>query len=145
MNTKKQSFSGPAGEHLVLGELLRRGYEAYLAHGETQKGWDLVSLRESGKNIRVQVKSIDWPHEFAVNGNFESGFDVLVVVLHNRENYPRYLIIPQQDLEPMISELNPDRKGNQRTLTIGKNFTEHKEKNLSTYENNWVYFDKKET
>ena len=145
MNTKKQSYSGPAGEHLVLGELLRRGYEAYLAHGETQKGWDIVSLRESGKNIRIQVKSIDWPNELAVNGNFESGFDALVVVLQNRENYPRYLVIPQEELESLISVSNPERKGNQRTLTVGKNFESHKEKNLSRYENNWKYFEGNET
>ena len=145
MNIKKQSFSGAAGEHLVLGELLRQGYEAYLAHGKTQKGWDIVSLNESGKNIRIQVKSIDWPNELAVNGKFESGFDVLVVVLHNREGYPRYLIIPQNELESIISELNLERKGIQRTLTVGKNFEKHAEKNLAKYENNWQYIASNKT
>ncbi|WP_220493694.1 hypothetical protein, partial [Klebsiella pneumoniae] len=65
MNSNR-SISAAIGEHLVLGELLKRNIEAYLAHGETQKGWDLVIVtNESTK--RVQVKTIDWPKQQAVN------------------------------------------------------------------------------
>jgi len=145
MSLTKQSLSGAAGEHLVLGELLRKKHEAYLAHGKTQEGWDIVVLRENGNNVRVQVKSIDWPNELAVNGKFEDGFDVLVVVLLNCDNLPRFLIIPQNQLEPLISAVNSARDGNQRTLTVGKNFATHTTKNLIQYENMWQYITGNET
>ena len=144
MNTDKQSFSGAAGEYLVLGELLRKNYEAYLASGKTQKDWDIVLLNESGENIRIQVKSIDWPNKTAINGHFESGFDFLVIVLHNREEFPRYLIIPQTNLEELISAVNPNRDDKGRTLTVGKKFETHKKK-LSQYENNWKVFENLQT
>ena len=138
---KKQSFSGSAGEHLVLGELLRRNHEAYLAHGETQKGWDIVLLSKSEKPVRIQVKAIDWPNKTAVNGKFESGFDVLVVVLLNLSGKPRYLIMPQPELESIISPFNSKRKNTQRTLTVNKSFEYDNEKNLVQYEDKWALFN----
>jgi hypothetical protein len=69
---KNRSVSAAIGEHLVLGELLKRGAEAYLAHGETQKGWDIV-LVHRGSPLRVQVKTIDWPTHKTVNGIFKKG------------------------------------------------------------------------
>ena len=140
----KQSFSGSAGEHLVLGELLRRNHEAYLAHGDTQKGWDIVLLNknEKEKPIRVQVKAIDWPDKLAVNGNFGNGFDVLIVVLLNTSEQPRYLIIPQDQLEAIISPVNLGRKNKQRTLTVSKNYRSDNNKKLSKYEDDWGLFVK---
>jgi len=64
-----RSVSAAIGEYLVLGELLKRGAEAYLAHGKTQKDWDVV-LVHSDRPKRVQVKTIDWPKQLAVNPNF---------------------------------------------------------------------------
>lgn len=52
-----RSVSAAIGEYLVLGELLRRDAESYLAHGETQKGGDVVLVHENGSK-RVQVKTI---------------------------------------------------------------------------------------
>ena len=40
------------GESLVLAELLKREHEAYIAHGPTQKGWDIAVL-ENKKTIRT--------------------------------------------------------------------------------------------
>lgn len=57
MATRKQAFSGGAGEHLVLGEILKRGREAYLAHGKTQPGWDIAVVNPGGTPLRVQVKA----------------------------------------------------------------------------------------
>ncbi len=136
MSNKKQSFSGPAGEHFVLAELLKQGKEAYLAHGETQKGWDIVRLRSRKAPIRIQVKTIDWPTEITVNGKFQSGFDILVVVLLNKPNSPRYLIIPRSKLIPFLSKLNPKR-GAVQSLTIGKSFEDHATKDLKQFEDKW--------
>jgi hypothetical protein len=53
--------TGNAGEYFVMGELLRRGYDAQLADRNT-KGYDLLVGLPSDKNMRkVQVKTIRLP------------------------------------------------------------------------------------
>jgi len=128
------SVSAAIGEYLVLGELLKRDYEAYLAHGETQKGWDLVIIQEGG-SMRVQVKTIDWPNQLAVNGNLTDGFDFLVVVLLDRVNSrSRFFGFPISVLGTLISGSNEDRKDGKRTLTMSRKAIEG---NLKGYEDNW--------
>jgi hypothetical protein len=132
--TSNRSVSAAIGEYLVLGELLKRGSEAYLAHGETQKGWDLVIVRESAPK-RVQVKTIDWPSQQAVNGNLTDGFDFLVVVLLDRTNArSRFFVFPINVLDALISAPNNKRTGGKRTLTMSKKSMSEK---LSAYEDNW--------
>lgn len=143
MSKRKQPFSAGAGEHLVLGELLKRRVEAYQAHGKTQPGWDIAVVNPGGNPLRVQVKAIDWPNYVAVNGTLDNGFDVLVVVLLNGDDTSKFLIIPIDDLQQHLSSVNADRKGSQRTLTVGKNFVDHATKNLKQYENQWAYITSK--
>lgn len=139
MSIRKQAFSGGAGEHLVLGEILKRGAEAYLAHGKTQPGWDIAVVNPGGTPLRVQVKAINWPVDCAVNGSFEDGFDVLVVVLLNAEEQSRFLIIPRGQLEPHLSRPNATRNGGKRTLTVGKKYMDHPTKDLRQFEGKWNY------
>ncbi len=129
-----RSVSAAIGEYLVIGELLKRDAEAYLAHGETQKGWDLVLVHKSGLK-RVQIKTIDWPNKLAVNGNLTNGFDFLVVVLLDRKNQrSRFFVFQVNDLEPIISAHNEERLGGKRTLTMSKkSIASH----LAEYEDNW--------
>ena len=50
--------TGNAGEYLVMGELLRRGYDAQLADRNTQ-GYDMLAGRSSDANLhKVQVKTV---------------------------------------------------------------------------------------
>jgi len=50
--------TGNAGEYFVMGELLRRGYDAQLADRNT-KGYDLLVGRSTDLALRkVQVKSV---------------------------------------------------------------------------------------
>ncbi len=50
--------TGNAGEYLVMGELLRRGFHAQLADRNTQ-GYDLLVGREGDQHLRtVQVKTV---------------------------------------------------------------------------------------
>ncbi|MGZ2747196.1 hypothetical protein [Burkholderia stagnalis] len=99
MNNNR-SVSAAIGEHLVLGELLKRNIEAYLAHGETQKGWDVVIVTNESTR-RVQVKTIDWPNQMAVNGKFSDGFDYLIVVLLDRPNpRSRFFVFERGELAP---------------------------------------------
>jgi hypothetical protein len=63
METKKAKRksgipTGHAGEYLVMGELLRRGYDAQLADRNT-RGYDILAGRSSDGNLRkVQVKTV---------------------------------------------------------------------------------------
>lgn len=139
MPIRKQAFSGGAGEHLALGEILKRGAEAYLAHGKTQPGWDIAVVNPGGTPLRVQVKAINWPVDCAVNGSFEEGFDVLVVVLLNGEGQSRFLIIPHAQVEPRLSRPNATRSGGKRTLTVGKNYATHQTKDLQQFEGMWSH------
>lgn len=133
MNNNR-SVSAAIGEHLVLGELLKRNIEAYLAHGATQKGWDIVLCTNEGTQ-RVQVKTIDWPRQMAVNGKFEEGFDFLVVVLLDRQNpRSRFFVFERERLDTLLSKLNEKRLNGSRTLTMSEIGIESKMKND---EDNW--------
>lgn len=133
MSTNR-SVSAAIGEYLVLGELLKRGVEAYLAHGETQKGWDAVIVHEDTPK-RVQVKTIDWPKQYAVNGTLTEGFDFLVVVLLDRENpRSRFFVFPVNDLDALLSAPNANRTGGKRTLTMSKKAMNT---GLKDYEDEW--------
>lgn len=113
-----RSVSAAIGEYLVLGELLKMGSEAYLAHGETQRGWDAVIVQENSSK-RVQVKTIDWPNQYAVNGTLTEGFDFLVVVLLDRNNpRSRFFVFKVDELDALLSAPNADRAGGKRTLTM---------------------------
>ncbi len=134
MNNNR-SVSAAIGEFLVLGELLKRNIEAYLAHGETQKGWDVVLVtNESTK--RVQVKTIDWPNQLAVNGNFSGGFDYLVVVLLDRMNpRSRFFVFEHRELDVLLSAPNERRVGGKRTLTMSKKLMDSR---VKQHEDNWT-------
>lgn len=132
--TNNRSVSAAIGEYLVLGELLKRNVEAYLAHGETQKGWDLVIVRDMGAK-RVQVKTIDWPNQLAVNGNLTEGFDYLVVVLLDRRNpRSRFFVFSCHELDDLISAPNANRSGGKRTLTMSQKSMTGR---IQNYEDNW--------
>jgi len=129
-----KSVSAAIGEYLVLGELLKRGSEAYLAHGETQKGWDAVII-QGDHSKRVQVKTIDWPKQMAVNGNLTEGFDFLVVVLLDRLNpRSRFFVFPVCDLNDLLSAPNLNRVGGKRTLTMSNKAIKSV---LKDYEDKW--------
>lgn len=129
-----RSVSAAIGEYLVLGELLKRGFEAYLAHGETQKGWDLVIVT-SETTKHVQVKTIDWPKQLAVNGSFAEGFDYLVVVLLDKKcERSRFFVFAHADLDALISPPNQKRAGGKRTLTMSQRSMDSR---IKTHEDQW--------
>ncbi|MBZ5792698.1 hypothetical protein K8353_21510 [Burkholderia contaminans] len=133
MNNNR-SVSAAIGEHLVLGELLKRNIEAYLAHGETQKGWDVVIVTNESTR-RVQVKTIDWPNQLAVNGSFADGFDYLVVVLLDRKNpRSRFFVFEHGELDALLSKPNGERRDGKRTLTMSQKSIES---SVKLHEDNW--------
>ena len=65
--------TGNAGEYFVMGELLRRGYDAQLADRNT-KGYDLLVGLPSDKNMRkIQVKTVRLPPWYVSKTQFERG------------------------------------------------------------------------
>lgn len=63
--------TGNAGEYFVMGELLRRGYDAQLADRNT-KGYDLLVGLPSDKHMRkVQVKTVRLPPWYVSKTQFD--------------------------------------------------------------------------
>ena len=130
-----RTFHAAAGEHLVLGELLRRNIEAYLAQGPTQSGWDVLT-RQNGAFKKVEVKTIDWPKYTAVNispSTVRGGcdpesdqtecFDIMVVVLLDKKQpRSRFLILTPKEVRAHWTEPKKDRR--QWTMTIPKDLGE---------------------
>ena len=122
-----QNLSAPAGEHLVLGELLKRGYRAFLAQGPSQPGWDIIVVDEEQdkRPVKIQVKTIDWPLTYTVNVPEKSlcQFDFMVVVLlQRRKCRSRFLIFTRTDVKSILSMPNPNRADKSRTFNIGQNW-----------------------
>lgn len=131
-----RNFSAAAGEYLVLGELLKRQHQAYLALGPTQPDWDIVIFGGSNP-VKIQVKAIDWPcsKNKAVNVKPPIRFNYLVIVLLERQNSrSRYLILSKREVEEHLSKENLKRKDPKRTITISKTTLEKNEKN---WEDKW--------
>ena len=96
--------TGNAGEYFVMGELLRRGYDAQLADRNT-KGYDLlVGQADTSANMRkVQVKSVRSAPWYVNQRSFkgDAAEQVTVYVLIGREttSHPvRYFIARNRDL-----------------------------------------------
>ncbi|WP_153020769.1 hypothetical protein [Pseudomonas sp. BMS12] len=125
------------GESLILAELLKRGHEAYIAHGPTQKGWDIVVI--SGQSIqRVQVKTIGWPEkdQRTVTVSNSLKFDFLVVVLLNlKQPHSRYLVCTKQEIENLLSAENPDRTNKSRSWYIPQDLNGSEQ--IISLENAW--------
>lgn len=142
-----RTFHAAAGEFLVLGELLRRGIEAYLAQGPTQPGWDII-VRKNDAFTKVQVKTIDWPAYTAVNiktstvrghddqSDAEQHFDVMVVVLlqwkqpHSGKPHSRFLMLTPEEIQCHWTE--PKKTRSEWTLTVSKDLA-----SLQSYEDAW--------
>jgi hypothetical protein len=105
--TKKKRKSGiptgNAGEYLVMGELLRRGFDAQLADRNT-KGYDvLVSRPDDAAMRKVQVKTVRAQPWYINTGDFKGDFldRVTIYVLLGPENgdrAPRFFIAKNRSL-----------------------------------------------
>lgn len=74
--------TGNAGEYFVMGELLRRGYDAQLADRNT-KGYDLLVGKASSASLtKVQVKSVRAAPWYVLLRNYnESPRQITIYVL----------------------------------------------------------------
>lgn len=99
--------TGNAGEYFVMGELLRRGYDAQLADRNT-KGYDLLVGRPEGKNLhKVQVKTVRTPPWYVKTASFENEAmqQITIYVLlggYDAINPIRYFITRNSDLATLL-------------------------------------------
>ena len=80
--------TGNAGEYFVMGELLRRGYDAQLADRNTA-GYDLlVGRREDKKLTKVQVKTVRAQPWYVKKSSFEGDLrdQVTIYVMIGKED-----------------------------------------------------------
>jgi hypothetical protein len=99
--------TGNAGEYFVMGELLRRGYDAQLADRNT-KGYDLQVCRPGDPVMRkVQVKTVRAPPWYVKQESFknDAAEQITVYVLIGPESAQkpvRYFIAKNRDLAKHI-------------------------------------------
>jgi len=95
--------TGNAGEYFVMGELLRRGYDAQLADRNT-KGYDLLVGRVTDENLRkVQVKTVRAQPWYVSNSGFTDDLldRVTIYVLVGKDGYDgpvRYFLAKNRDV-----------------------------------------------
>ncbi|MGE0677723.1 hypothetical protein [Pseudolabrys sp.] len=99
--------TGNSGEYFVMGELLRRGYDAQLADRNT-KGYDLLVGRSEDKVLRkVQVKTVRVPPWYVNVASFEGDLrdQVTIYVLLGKEDGQkpvRYFIARNRELAKYV-------------------------------------------
>ncbi|MCX7097008.1 MAG: hypothetical protein NTV43_03770 [Methylococcales bacterium] len=88
---------GAIGEHLVMGELLKRNIEAYLANSKTQSGWDIVVVVTGDKVKRIQVKTTFLQNK-NTNNSFKitTGYDFLVLVVIDEQE--EFYVLSKDDV-----------------------------------------------
>ncbi len=82
--------TGNAGEYLVMGELLRRGFDAQLADRNT-KGYDvLAALHDQAHFKRIQVKTVRTQPWFVRRPSFEGVMreELTIYVVAEHVHYP---------------------------------------------------------
>jgi hypothetical protein len=95
--------TGNAGEYFVMGELLRRGWDAQLADRNT-KGYDiLIGYPEEPMLRKVQVKTVRQPPWYVNLSNFEDEFlerSTIYVLLGKADSEApvRYFIAKNSDI-----------------------------------------------
>lgn len=98
--------TGNAGEYFVMGELLRRGYDAQLADRNT-KGYDILVGRPEKPLRRIQVKTVRAPPWYVRTTSFEGYLlnQVTIYVLLGKEDARaavRYFVTKNRHLASKI-------------------------------------------
>lgn len=122
--------TGNAGEYLVMGELLRRGYDAQLADRNT-KGYDLVAGPHDKDLKRVQVKTVRLPPWFVRHSSFEGDLldQITVYVMlgpESSEKPVRFFVARNRDVA--VHAHHPEGWSENGFMKL---------KAIESYENNW--------
>ena len=123
--------TGNAGEYFVMGELLRRGFDAQLADRNTKAYDVLVGRPESAELRKLQVKTVRSQPWYVKQLSFEGKLldQVTIYVLIGKEdgNTPvRYFIARNRDLVGQIS--TPANWNDNGFMSL---------RSLTSFENRW--------
>ncbi len=141
-------YTGKAGEHAVLSELLFRGYNASLM--EVDVGIDILATKKNEVfNIQVKTRNISKRHEaFFFNlriASFErhnAGRTFYIFILRQNKKLD-YLILPLHELERCIEEEFIHTVGNGKLYRVtvkrrqSKIYIGRRENDVSYYLNRW--------
>jgi len=123
--------TGNAGEYFVMGELLRRGYDAQLADRNTA-GYDLLVGRHTDLSLnKVQVKTVRSQPWYVKQSMFEnealSQITIYVLLGTERALQPvRYFIVRNSDVADQMT--TPDGWDANAFMRL---------KSIAQYENRW--------
>jgi len=141
-------YTGKAGEHLVLSELLFRGFNASIM--SVDEGMDIVATKENGL-YNIQVKTSN-ENKYGI---YVSDLRIISYQKHNKNNSfyifvlrsknqkTNFLILPFSELQRNIDQENilVVNKGTRYRIDIkireGKLYLGNKENDISYYMNNW--------
>ena len=143
MRVIESNVIGAIGEYHVLAELLRNGFDAYLAHGKTQADWDIIVIMDN-KNIKIQVKTKTLNNLCTNNPiEIESGqCDYVIIVVINNISVKNETNIYDNYSNIILNISDYNRlKGNKKKLSIKcKKHGEYIIKEcFKDYINNWGY------
>lgn len=132
-----RSVNGAVGEHLALAELLKREFEAYLANGTTQLGFDITVILDS-KPKYIQVKGLGSSNDSVKmsKGNVtDRKFDYMIIVKFESGDYNStslkndFYILTLQEVDQIYKSKKSTEKN---SFTISKG-----EYQLPKHQNKW--------
>lgn len=124
MTSLDKSVIAAIGEYGVLVELLQRGYNAYLAHGPTNKGWDIL-IEKKNVFIKVQVKTTTKKTITISPSSMEDSDYTIIVLLEipsqmDIQSNNRYLILSKEEVKKNVSQDMKKRNDKNRTIYVNK-------------------------
>jgi hypothetical protein len=92
-------YVGKYGEYRVLACLLEQDIEAYPAIKTNQPDFDLTAILQSGKVVRVQVKSTELNNKSTNNAidRIDKEYDFLVVVIVGERKATRFFVMSKSE------------------------------------------------
>ncbi len=93
--------SGKYGEYLVMLELLKLDFEAYLANVKNQENWDITVILDSNKVKRIQVKTTELQNNSKNNSikNIDKNYDYIIIVVIDNEDISFFIMSKKEALE----------------------------------------------
>jgi len=90
---------GKIGEHMTFAQLLKLGYEVYLAVSKSQKHWDIIAVVNNSFK-RIQVKTTFLQNESKNNSTNIGivGYDILVIVVID-DDKTDFLILTKNEVK----------------------------------------------
>lgn len=139
------NFSAVCGEYYVYSQLLRNNIQSYLAIGKNNPDWDILSILEDNRQVKIQVKTMQWKESsLTIDGKWEQAkFDILVIVILNRNGLEydtliieRIKIKPKDDSKDLFDEESNIYYKN-KTITLATLYHDENYEHYNSHHNKW--------